>query len=205
MRVRLQSFPPLGQVTSTCSPDVHFKVVIDAPRSWKNESWEICIWYSVDEQPWQGLPLSELQAHHQPVSLQLPSTSVSQRYFGTKIPFDRNIKFTFKFRHTSHPDWIWVREEYGFDDGHVLSQSPSASAQSSKLTDIIPDLNSAWTVSPLLSQAPQTSLWSLKATVSGAKDDEPSSKELHIGTPWGGFLRYDPYIWPLLKRCRSVC
>lgn len=187
MKVRVQSYPPLGQVTSIQSNNISFKAVLDAPSQWPSGAWEVVLWYSIDENAWAELALNELDGHRKPIHLQEQAPNVTKYYFGAKLAFHDSVQFTLKFRHTNSPDWIWVQQEYGLGDGVVVAGTPRT--YSTNLGDYIPDLNPAWAVSSLLSQAPQTSLWSLKLQIPGSEHDAASLKDATIGTPWGGFHR----------------
>lgn len=145
------------------------------------------LWHSVDESKWADLALNELDAHCEPVHLQQQASNVTKCYFGAKLAFHDSIKFTLKFRHSNSPEWIWVQHEYGLADGVVIASTPQT--YSKELVDYIPDLNPSWAVSLLLSQAPQTSLWSLKVQAPGSEHDAAGLKDVTIGTPWGGFHR----------------
>lgn len=177
----------MGQVTSIQSNSISFKAVLDVPAQRSRGAWEVVLWHSVDDKAWEELALDELDVHDEPVYLQEQAPNVTKCYFGAKLAFHDSIQFTLKFRHTNSPEWIWTKQEYGFGDGVVIAGTPLACSKD--LVDYIPDLNRSWTVSPLLSQAPQTSLWSLKTQAPGSAHDAAGLKDATIGTPWGGFHR----------------
>lgn len=188
MKVVLQSFPPLGQVTSVRGKEVTLTTVLEIPKSRANESWEVLAWHSVDDSDWKDTQLSSVPDVSAPQTLQTLDDSMSRFYFSSSVSFEASFQFTLKFRHNPDVEWRWIRDEQGLNDGLIVNAS--AGASSNNLSDLIPDINSKdWTIKSHLSQSPRTSLWSLEAGIPPADGDDSSYKDITIGTPWGTFAR----------------
>lgn len=188
MRVVLQSFPPLGKVSSVQGKDVILTAVLEIPRSRANEPWEVSLWHSVDGSDWKDLEFVPSKGGSTPQTLQTLDNSMSRSYFSSSFSFDASVQFTLKFRHSPDADWRWIRDEQGLNDGLIVNASPGVS--SSSLSDLIPDLSSHdWTINSCLSQSPGTSLWSLESVIPPAHGDDSTYKDITIGTPWGSFSR----------------
>lgn len=188
MKVQLQSYPPLGQVTPVESGNIAFTAVLEIPQARAKESWEVALWQSVDEGEWTEASLSSTEAGQQPVDLQTQSESMSKAYFTATLSFHKSLRFTLKFRHEKSEPWRWIRDEQGLGDGFIVATS--AAVKSEELSGFIPDLAKEWTVSSCMSQSPRTRLWSLETTVPPAQGETSTFKDLEIGTPWGSFLRW---------------
>ncbi|KAL4730222.1 hypothetical protein ACLX1H_002254 [Fusarium chlamydosporum] len=189
MKVVLQSFPPLGQVTSVRGKEVTLTTVLEIPKSRANESWDVLAWHSVDDSDWKDTQLSSVPDVSAPQTLQTLDDSMSRFYFSSSVSFEASFQFTLKFRHNPDAEWRWIRDEQGLNDGLIVNAS--AGASSNNLSDLIPDINSKdWTIKSHLSQSPRTSLWSLEAGIPPADGDDSSYKDITIGTPWGTFARW---------------
>lgn len=188
MRIRLQTYPPLGDVTIVGHNTIPFHVVLDVPYRWKDEPWEVTLWHSTSDHEWRGLCMSRLDGINSPISVHNSDIGTARFYFGADLTFHSTTKFTIKFRHGSPGSWVWANEALGHDDGQVINLN--LEQKSNDIHDVIPDLESSWKSTPLLSQAPQTRLWSLKHDIAAARDDKPSSLTVTIGTPWGSFVRH---------------
>ncbi|KAM0564587.1 hypothetical protein ACHAPJ_000802 [Fusarium lateritium] len=186
MKVVLQSFPPLGQVTSVRGKHVTLTAVLEIPKFRAHEPWEVSAWHSSDGSDWKDLKLDPVEEVSGTQTLQSPADSVSHSYFTSSFSFDTSVQFTLKFRHSPDADWRWIRDEQGLNDGLVANTAVGVS--SSNLPDLIPDLNSKdWAIKSCLSQSPGTSLWSLEAVVPPANGDDSTYRDITIGTPWGSF------------------
>ncbi|KAM0442483.1 hypothetical protein ACHAQK_004176 [Fusarium lateritium] len=189
MKVVLQSFPPLGKVSSVHGKDIILTAVLEIPQSRANEPWEVSLWHSVDGLDWKDLKFVPVKEGPAPQTLQTSDDSMARFYFSSSFSFDASVQFTLKFRHSPDADWRWIRDEQGLNDGLVVNASPGIS--SSNLPDLIPDFNSHdWTVKSHLSQSPGTSLWSLESVIPPANGDDSTYKDITIGTPWGSFSRW---------------
>lgn len=188
MKVTLQSYPPLAQVTPVESGDVALTAVLEVAELHGEEPWEVGVWHSVDGSEWSHIDLFPMEDSQAPKTLQLQPEHTSRFYFVTALSFTNSIQFTLKFRHGQHEDWRWIRDEQGLDDGTIVTTPMSI--MSTKLSDLIPDLNPQWSVSSCLSQSPGTTVWALETPVPPAKGEESTFKDMTIGVPWGSFLRY---------------
>ncbi|KAM0504148.1 hypothetical protein ACHAP8_002553 [Fusarium lateritium] len=186
MKVVLQSFPPLGQVTSIQGKSATLTTVLEIPKSRASESWEVSAWHSVDDSAWEDVLLLSIQEVSAPQTLQTLGDSMHRFYFSSSITFEASLKFTLKFRHSSDADWRWIRDEQGLNDGLIVNTSVGLSSNS--LSDLIPDINyKDWTIKSQLSQSPRTSLWSLEAAIASANQDDSTYRDISIGTPFGTF------------------
>ncbi|KAM0467006.1 hypothetical protein ACHAPV_000518 [Trichoderma viride] len=187
MKVILQSYPPLSQVTPVeNSSSVSFTALLEIPKSRAEESWEVALWHSIDGEDWTEAEVPRIQSSQAPQALHVESKAVFRLYYATKVTFKKSLRFTIKFRHNHSEPWRWIRDEQGLEDGHiVLLPAPT---ESDKLADLIPGLNNAWKVASRMSQAPKTQLWSLEAVVPPAENDLSSFTDIQIGTPWGSYL-----------------
>ncbi|KAF4449434.1 hypothetical protein F53441_7296 [Fusarium austroafricanum] len=189
MKVVLQSFPPLGKVTSVHEKDVTLTAVLEIPKFRANELWEVSVWHSVDGFEWKGLEVAPIKEAGCPQTLQVLDDSMSRFYFTSSFSFAASVQFTLKFRHSPDVDWRWIRDEQGLGDG--LIANAAAGVSFSNLSDMIPDLNSKdWAIKSHLSQSPGTSLWSLQTAIPPAKGDDSAYRDITIGTPWGSFVRW---------------
>lgn len=187
MKVILQSYPPLGQVTTVENGDIALTAVLEVPCFRADEPWEVAVWHSSDDSEWTSVDLFPLEDVRAPKSLQLVSESISRFYFVTALSFERSCRFTLKFRHGQNEEWRWIRDEQGLGDGTVIATPKTI--LSSDLADLIPDLNPAWKVSPCLSQSPGTKVWALESSIPSANGDDSAQKDVRVGVPWGSFLR----------------
>ncbi|KAF4972632.1 hypothetical protein FZEAL_9557 [Fusarium zealandicum] len=189
MKVVLQSYPPLGQVTPIRGKGVAFTAVLEIPNSRADEPWEISVWHSIDGSDWQDTELSLIGEDDIPQTLQLTPGSMSRSYFTSSFTFDASVQFTLKFRHNQDAEWRWIRDEQGFDDGLIVNST--AGVSSDQLSDLVPGLNARdWTITSRLSQSPGTSLWSLETEIPSAKGNDSTYRDISIGTPWGSFSRW---------------
>lgn len=187
MRPLLQTLPLLGQVTCSDKGHAGIQAILKVPRSRAHEKWETVLWYSADKSKWLESAFHQLDTNLKPQNVQADSESAVDLYFSTSVEFDSSVYFTVKFRSGPNAEWIWVRDEYGFDDGVVLRAS--SGSPSEDISDLIKGLDPEWTTTEILSQAPQTRLWSLEARVPCPEGDESSFHSVPIGIPWGSFLR----------------
>lgn len=191
MKVRLQSYPDLDAVTRVETGEQPITVVLEVPQYFAKERWEVTVWHSTDENEWCALDLQLLAGEQSPVDLQADLPNLARLSFQGALSFKKSIKFTIKFRHGNNQPWVWVRDEYGLGDGHIVSSTAASARQASDIVDLIPNLNKEWTVTSLLSQSPETKLWSLEADIPASKNDTSAYRDLDIGTPFGALHKYD--------------
>ncbi|KAM0329229.1 hypothetical protein ACHAQA_004529 [Verticillium albo-atrum] len=190
MKAIIQSFPPLGQVTQVQRGRVSFTVILEIPQSRRDESWQVALWQSSDGNDWIETSTYSTPSDAAPKSIGLPSEGIAQLFFSATVEIQGSLQFTLKFRHGKNEPWRWTRDELGLGDGHILVNTLSARTLSDNLGDHIKDLDPAWDVQILSSQAPRTRLWSLQAAVPASKDDQSSTLDLPIGIPWGQPMRW---------------
>ncbi|KYK54695.1 putative galactinol--sucrose galactosyltransferase 6 [Drechmeria coniospora] len=187
-RVRLQSYPPLGQVTQMGSENAAFTAVLEIPRDRVQEPWEVSLWLSVDQSEWKESRLDKVEARPEPQTLQCLPSSMCRLYFSSSIPFSSSVQFTLRFRHDRDQPWKWISDEQGLRDGHIVASS--SDHRSDDIQTLIADLNGEWKATSHMSQAPETQLWSLEATILRAQGDTSTFKDIEIGMPWGVILRW---------------
>ena len=189
MQIRVQTLPRLGDVTTVKAKKQSISAVLEVPHHSAHADWQVCLWHSTDGTEWKGLDLATVTGEEEAVDLEL-TPSLSRLHFRAELPFNISIQFTIKFRHALDQPWIWVNQEYGIEDGHVVSENTEVASQ--KLEDLIPNLSSEWSISTLRSQAPETSLWSLVTKIAPCSADKSSFRDVEIGTPLTHFRKYVP-------------
>jgi hypothetical protein len=204
MKVKLQSYPPLGQVTTLDKTGLAVTAVLEVPSHRCKDPWQIALWYSTDDSgDWEELTLSPLEVDEQPQAFQATTGHVERLFFVTELTLKSRVQFTLKFRSDESDDWRWTRDEQGLGDGVVIKTSPVITSED--LGSLIPDLDNRWKITDCLSQAPRTKLWSLEAIVPAAEADASSFTDIYIGTPWGSFMRYDYARFPQIQQMVCPC
>lgn len=187
MRIRLQTYPPLGDITIVNHNKIPFRIVLDVPYRWRDEPWEAVLWHSTGGRDWCGTPLSQLDDITSPLSIHNSDPATTRLHFGADIYLHSKFQFTVKFRHGIQGTWVWAKEALGHEDGQVIELTMEH--LSDNIKDVIPDLESSWKSTSLLSQAPRTRLWSIEHDIEAARNDKPSTQAIKVGTPWGSFVR----------------
>ncbi|EGX91271.1 raffinose synthase Sip1 [Cordyceps militaris CM01] len=187
MQIRVHTLPRLGDVTVVKTKKQCITAVLEVPNHFANQDWQVSLWHSTDGSEWTALQLPAVIRQAEAVDLRL-SPSHSHLHFQTELSFHTSLRFTIKFRHASDELWIWVKQEYGLEDGHVLLEDNEAASQ--KIEDLIPNLGSEWLASSLQSQAPDTKLWSLTTKIRPSLEDRSSFKDVEIGTPFTHFQKW---------------
>ncbi|PNY24554.1 galactinol-sucrose galactosyltransferase 6, partial [Tolypocladium capitatum] len=190
MKVQLQSYPPLGQVTPVGSGETTLTAVLEIPQHREQESWEVALWVSLDGSEWAESILGRIDVGLGPQTLQAVPNSMSELYFACSLCFATSMQFTLKFRHEKDEPWRWIRDEQGLSDGLIVATSSPLT--SDMLPTIIPDLDGEWKVSSCMSQSSQSQLWTLEVTIPRAYGDTSTFKDVEIGTPWGSYLSRIP-------------
>ncbi|KAJ6779979.1 hypothetical protein PWT90_03357 [Aphanocladium album] len=187
MQIRLQTFPRLGDVTTVKAKKQSIMAVLEVPPHFASEDWQVSLWHISDGSDWSHLNLAAIVGEDKPIDLDGPE-SLSKLYFRADVPFKSSVQFTVRFRHACNAPWIWANQEYGIEDGLIISQDTGFTTQS--LEDLIPNLGSEWTVSTLRSQAPDTRLWSLTSRIAPSSSNKSSFKDIDIGTPFNHFQKW---------------
>jgi hypothetical protein len=188
MKALIQSYPPLGQVTTIRDNQVVFTAVLEISNSRDEAGWDVALWISIDDGGWREMTLARLDHDAAPQSLRDPSENSSFLYFSCSFTLRTCAQFTLKLRQASDRPWKWIRDEEGLNDGTiVLPTSPTS--QSDDLRPWIPDLNTEWHVSSHTSQSPGTQLWSLDCAIPSSAGKKSAVREIGLGTPWGSFTR----------------
>lgn len=188
MNPRLQSHPPLGQVTLVGDGETTTLVaVLEVAQIRKEDSWDVALWLSLDESEWTETGLAPVEAGSEPQTLQYLPSSRSRLYFTCSLCIATSMQFTLKFRSGKDDAWRWVRDENGLSDGLVVVTSSSSTPKT--LASLIPDLNDEWKVTSHASQSPGTQIWSLRITIPPATGERSTFTDTSVGTPWGSYLR----------------
>lgn len=200
MKAIIQSFPPLGQITQVDKGQIALTAVLEVPSARQTESWQVAVWQSVDGGEWHEAILEVLPLEQCPHAVQA-SGQEAHLFYSTSLDIKESLRFTLRFRHGEHEPWRWTRDELGLGDGHMIVSNASATSALSDFGSVIHNLDPAWEVKSLMSQAPKTRLWSLTAEVPASTDDHSSLKNISLGVPWGG---HHIRSGPLLLAVRSI-
>ncbi|KAJ3488872.1 hypothetical protein NLG97_g6108 [Lecanicillium saksenae] len=187
MQIRVQTFPRLGDVTTVTAKKQSISAVLEVPPNFENKDWVVSVWYSPDENDWRDLNLAAVTGQDEPIDLEQPK-SFSRLYFRGDVHFKNSARFTIRFRHSRDQPWLWANQEYGVEDGYIISRYNESTSPG--LDDLIPDLDPEWTISSLRSQAPDTRLWSLTGKISSSSSDKSNFKDVYIGTPFTHFQKW---------------
>ncbi|KAI1119131.1 raffinose synthase Sip1 [Nemania sp. NC0429] len=190
MVVTIHTFPPLGRVSQAKSRIVSFSVVIETADDDAEKPWEIRLWHSSGEQPWEETKLQPAPRTESPTFLQPESSSHKYFPFSAALPVPSLLRFTLKYRSSPTQPWIWARDELGLEDGLITLAADSLHPLDDDLSSIIRGLNPELKVRSVASQTPRTKLWTVEATVDPATGDASAYSDIQLGIPWGGFVRY---------------
>ncbi|KAI1298238.1 raffinose synthase Sip1 [Xylaria venustula] len=190
MVVGIFTSPPLGRVSQVKSQVVSFFAVLQVLGHDVEEPWEVCLWYSSGDQPWEELMLLPAPRHGSPTFLQLDSSSHKHISYAAVLPLTSPLRFTLKYRSSSAQPWIWARDELRVDDGLVILNAEDQHTLRDDLSHILPGLDPKLNVRSVASQTPRTQLWTIEAAVGPSNDDASSYVDVELGNPWGGFIRY---------------
>lgn len=188
MQLRIQSYPPLGEITTCPTGQIHLVVILEVPKGHAQQHWEIELWASLDSSAWEGHQLGPCGDGSEPTAFRQTSSSVATLFFQRSLQLSSSLLFTLRFRRGSSDSWSWARDICGHGDGRVIVPANITSPAVSALP--LPDLSSEWRVSERESQSPGTKLWTLEADIAPSDNDVSSLKDTVIGKPWGSFLRY---------------
>lgn len=193
MEATITSYPPLGQVTLINESMAAFVILLETDPSRASNLWEVSLWYSFGE-AWQE---SCLKPHSESPNNLLSTLQTSagvalhRLYFRVDLEISRAMVFTVKFRSGPDQTWKWVKDHQGSLDGTILSKSKIPVTQSGNLSDYVEDLNPILETRKVISQSPNTTVWSITAPVSAANGEESAIVDLKFGLPWAGkILRY---------------
>lgn len=189
MVLGLRTFPPLGRVSQVNSQVICFSVLLEVADHDAEEPWEICLWHSSGQQPWEETMLSSALKTDSPAFLQRGALKNQHLSYNAAIPMTSSLHFTIKYRSGPTQPWIWARDELGIDDGLVILNVEGQRPLADDLSSIIRGLNPELKVRSVASQTPRTQLWTIQAAVTSASDDRSAYADLELGTPWGGFVR----------------
>ncbi|KAF2971011.1 hypothetical protein GQX73_g2576 [Xylaria multiplex] len=190
MVVGLHTFPPLGRVSQVKGQVISFSVVLEVVGHDAEKPWQICLWHSSGEQPWEETTLSSAPRNESPIFLQLDSSDHEYLSFTAVLPIISSLRFTLKYRSSPAQPWVWARDELGINDGFIIINPEDKFALMSDLSNIIRGLNPELNVRSVASQTPRTQLWTIEAAVAPASGGVSSYADVELGTPWGGFVRY---------------
>ncbi|RWA06827.1 hypothetical protein EKO27_g8278 [Xylaria grammica] len=191
MVVGLHTFPTLGRVSQVKSQVVRFTAVLEVVDYDAEKPWQICLWSSSGEQPWEETPLSSTLRSESLVFLQLDSSDHKRLFFTATLPMISSTRFTLKYRSSTTQPWVWARDELGIGDGLIILNAEGQHTQTDDLSNIIQGLNPELNVRSVASQTPRTQLWTIEATVAPASGGVSTHVDVELGTPWGGFVRHE--------------
>ena len=109
------------------------------------------------------------------------------------------IRFTLKYRLVKSDSWKWVNDQHCLTDGVLYFQPQSLP---SELTDYLKDYSSDLSIHRVLSDTPDTQLWSIIAPVEGAKGEKSGWSNTKLGIPrsftrWFSLVRiWSPWLAP---------
>ncbi|KAI9743585.1 MAG: hypothetical protein M1818_002900 [Claussenomyces sp. TS43310] len=196
MRASLSSYPPLGEVTVVPSAKVLFTVSLETDERRISEAWQVALWHSANNGSWKELALNRTTNNSaRPAILQNVAKegfSPHRIYFSGTLDIEENTSFTLKFRSRREQSWKWAKEQQGVQDGTIIvEQSWNAVDEIDDLEELIGELNPAFETKKVQSQTPNTSVWSLGASIAAARDDESTFADLKFGKPWkGAFIKW---------------
>ncbi|GAW21232.1 hypothetical protein ANO14919_107500 [Xylariales sp. No.14919] len=190
MVVGLHTFPTLGRVSQVKSRVVRFTAVLEVVDYDAEKPWQICLWSSSGEQPWEETPLSSTPRSESLVFLQLDSSDHKRLFFTAMLPTVSSTRFTLKYRSSPTQPWVWAGDELGIGDGLIILNAEGQHTRTDDLSTIIQGLNPELNVRSVASQTPRTQLWTIEATVAPASGGVSTYVDVELGTPWGGFVRY---------------
>lgn len=196
MKAYISTHPPLGQVTQIGQSTSVFTALLEVDESRATDAWQVSLWHSEGKE-WRECPMDpvrNLSAHPTTLQASKPAfgSPLHRLYFTTPLAIHLPTNFTFKFRNGSDQSWKWVKDHQGTQDGIVMLHSvTSQDAISSNLEDYIEGLNPVLHSKNCRSQSPDTTLWSVEATIEPAAGEKSTIKDIKFGLPWGQgkFLR----------------
>jgi hypothetical protein len=199
MKTLITSNPPLSQVTLVKGATVEFTVLLETDEPQGAETWEISLWYSRGDE-WHESPLSP-SANPAVSRITSSSTGLTSHcfYFKTKLEAVPILFFTIKFRSNPDQPWSWVNDHQRTTDGTIILEPKIARLKFEDLNDIIKDLNPIFKIRKVMSETPNTSVWSVTTQVEAANGDESTFADIKFGMPWSGnFIRYESSFYILV-------
>jgi hypothetical protein len=193
MKAVITSHPPLGQVTLVEGTTIAFIILLETDKSRVTDAWEVSLWYlnGIEWAESRLKPVSDTIADLPMVIRTSRETTSHHLYFATTIDIVSPMSFTVKFRNAPDQPWKWVKDQQGTLDGTILSSSMIHKARTEDLHDLIKNLNPVIEAKKVLSQSPDTSVWSATAPVEAAAGEKSAMVDVKFGLPWAGdILRY---------------
>lgn len=191
MTASIATYPPLGQVTQLREANVVFHAVLEVPYGSAANPWQVSLWHSGGHGgDWVEAELVQDAKGIFELALNEMDTDKARLHFTASLMVPSSLSFTVKFRKGPGHDWCWARDEQGLGDGVVIiDQRPTREDDPEDLPDLIDHLNTDLKWKSHMSQSPGTRLWSIEASVDGAKNDTSTYADVPVGFPWGRFLR----------------
>lgn len=193
MEAMITSYPPLGQVTLIDGTTTAFMVLLETDKSRVPNGWEVSLWHKNGIE-WRESPLKPLRDSviDIPMVTQASNEVRSHHlYFTATVDVASPMSFTLKFRTAPDQPWRWAKDHQGTLDGTVLSKSMIHESRTENLHDLIKNLNPIVEAKKVLSQSPDTSVWSVTAPVPAADGEKSAMMDVNFGLPWAGeILRY---------------
>jgi hypothetical protein len=193
MEAVIISYPPLGQVTLVNGTTTAFTVLLETDKSRILDGWEVSLWYSNGIE-WREIPLKPVGGTVADIPMATQTSNevrYHHLYFTATVDVVSPMSFTVKFRTAPNQPWRWVKDHQGTIDGTVLLRPMIQESRTEDLHDLIKDLNPIVEAKKVLSQSPNTSVWSVTAPVPAADGEKSAMIDVNFGLPWAGkILRY---------------
>jgi hypothetical protein len=193
MEAIITSYPPLGQVTLVDGTTIAFTVLLQTDKSGVSNRWEVSLWHSgVNE--WRESPLKSVTSSDANIPMLSQASNdvhAHRLYFTVSVEVISPMSFTMKFRTAPDQPWRWVKDYQGTIDGTVLSKFKFHKTRTEDLNDLIKNLNPIVEAKQVLSQSPDTTVWSATVPVPAADGEKSRMIDVCFGLPWAGeILRY---------------
>lgn len=193
MEALVNSYPPLGQVTLVEGTTAAFVVLLETNRTRLSKAWEVSLWHSHGLE-WRESPLKPVGESVVDISMVYKASdeALSHRlYFTATIDVISPMSFTLRFRTAPDQPWRWVKDQQETIDGTILSKSKIYKSRTEDLHDLIKNLNPVVEAKKVLSQSPDTAVWSVTTPVPAADGEKSAMINVNLGLPWAGeVLRY---------------
>lgn len=174
-------------------------MVIESSSVFPEQSWEAEIWHNINNPEWGATPLRKWDSSLAPLLAGDDEDYDSRRYvFSEEIALPSSggqAEFTVRFRTSPDAEWQWANEQRQLSNGELIyapraspfelgaeQETPSAPAKEELgkyIEGVSYDVETEWRKS----EAPGAILWDISGTVDGAKEGQPGTKSVTLGTP----------------------
>ena len=198
-------YPPLDQATVLPAGDVTFQAVLETEPNTK--PFELALWVNLDgdDQEWKALPFEETVDEGGLLCVgQTTTTSRVRRLYSLAVPRASHnqpmLKFTIKFRQNATSNWKWVGSQPPSSDGVIYFSDPGL--PKGDISDYLGGLSPSIEIKSLKTETDNTLLWSLKAPVNAAHENDSGYSKHSLGIPtnftrWFALVRpWNPWLAP---------